>query len=79
MIQVQVPPFDSRPLFAKDKTYWPVGLTQVLGLSLCEWMMRHGARYIVITIRNPGVDKGWLVKMDSLETTIGCFAKYDHP
>lgn len=78
-IQVQVPPVDARPLFARDKTYWPVGLTQVLGLCLCEWMMRHGARYIVITIRNPGVDKGWLVKMESLETTIGCFAKYDHP
>lgn len=78
-IEVQVHPVDARPLFARDKTYWLVGLTQGLGLSLCEWMMRHGARYIVLTSRNPGVDKGWLAKMESLGTTIGCFAKYDHP
>lgn len=78
-IQVRVHPVDARPLFARDKTYWLVGLTKGLGLSLCEWMIHHGARYIVLTSRNPEVDKGWLEKMKSRGTTIGCFAKYNYP
>ncbi|MCJ1477282.1 hypothetical protein MMC13_005953 [Lambiella insularis] len=73
-IQVQVQPVDARPLFAKNKTYWLVGLTQGLGLSLCEWMIRHGAKFVVLTSRNPKIDKRWFKKMEALGATVRCFA-----
>jgi hybrid polyketide synthase/nonribosomal peptide synthetase ACE1 len=75
-IQVQVRPVDARPLFAMDKTYWLVGLTQGLGLSLCEWMIRHGARFVVLTSRTPKIDNRWFEKMESLGATVRCYAKY---
>ena len=31
-----------------------------LGLSLCDWMIEHGAKYAVITSRNPKVDLAWV-------------------
>jgi len=43
-----------------DRTYWLVGLSGSLGLSLCDWMIRNGARYLVITSRNPKIDPAWL-------------------
>ncbi|KAK5996028.1 Polyketide synthase-nonribosomal peptide synthetase phmA [Cladobotryum mycophilum] len=58
-VPVQITPIDSDPLFSSEKTYWLVGLSGGLGLSLCEWMIKHGAKYIVITSRNPQVDPKW--------------------
>ncbi|KAI1819734.1 PKS-NRPS hybrid [Xylaria intraflava] len=65
-IPVHVEPIDTRVKFKNDKTYWLVGLTGGLGLSLCEWMAKRGARYIVISSRNPKVDKRWVNKMENL-------------
>ena len=59
VFDVDVQPVDSDSLFAQDRTYWLVGLTGGLGLSLCEWMVKHGAKYVVISSRNPKVDKRW--------------------
>ena len=58
-IPVQIEPVDSKALFSPDKTYWLVGLTGGLGLSLCKWMIDHGARNVVISSRNPKVEKSW--------------------
>jgi hybrid polyketide synthase/nonribosomal peptide synthetase ACE1 len=58
-IPVQTLPVDAKPMFSSDKTYWLVGLTGGLGLSLCEWMVKHGAKYIVITSRNPNIEPRW--------------------
>lgn len=44
-----------------DRTYWLVGLSGSLGLSLVDWMVKQGARHIVITSRNPSkIDRGWI-------------------
>lgn len=50
-------------LFRGDRSYWLVGLTGDLGLSLCEWMLHHGARYVVLSSRRPEVEAGWLNKV----------------
>jgi hybrid polyketide synthase/nonribosomal peptide synthetase ACE1 len=69
-IEIPVRPVDERPLFKEDSTYWLVGLTQSLGLSLCEWMIRKGARNVVLSSRNPHVDNRWTEKMRALGATI---------
>lgn len=53
----------SSSLFRGDRSYWLVGLTGDLGLSLCEWMIQHGARYVVLSSRRPEVDAEWLNKV----------------
>ncbi|TWU72717.1 putative nrps-t1pks biosynthetic cluster [Metarhizium rileyi] len=64
IVSVQVQPIHTMVTFRNDKTYWLVGLTGGLGLSLCEWMANQGARHIVISSRNPKVDGRWLKKME---------------
>lgn len=51
---------DSRPMFKADKTYWIVGLSGALGISLCDWMVNGGARNLVITSRNPRIAPEWV-------------------
>ncbi|KAK0379659.1 beta-ketoacyl synthase domain-containing protein [Colletotrichum limetticola] len=46
--------------FKADRTYWLVGLSGDLGISIADWMIRNGAKYLVITSRNPKVDETWL-------------------
>ncbi|KID72760.1 Polyketide synthase-nonribosomal peptide synthetase [Metarhizium brunneum] len=65
-VTVRVQPIDMIIKFRSDRTYWLVGLTGGLGLSLCEWMAKHGARHVVISSRNPKVDRGWLKKMQNI-------------
>ena len=60
---IVVQPVDSSLQFTSQRTYWLVGLTGGLGLSLCEWMVRHGARYVVISSRHPKVDDRWSKNM----------------
>ncbi|KAJ5503746.1 Acyl transferase/acyl hydrolase/lysophospholipase [Penicillium fimorum] len=62
-LAVQVRPATKQVKFSKDKTYWLVGLTGGLGLSLCQWMIGQGARYIAISSRNPNISDEWLQRM----------------
>ncbi|CAI4215820.1 unnamed protein product [Parascedosporium putredinis] len=71
---VQLQPATKVVRFSKDKTYWMVGLTGSLGLSLCEWMAQHGAKYIALSSRNPRVDDGWKQAMADLGCTVRVFA-----
>ena len=58
---VRVSRLDSnKALFKPERTYWLVGFSGTLGLSLCDWMIDHGAKYLVVTSRNPNVDPAWL-------------------
>ncbi|KAI1080997.1 polyketide synthase [Whalleya microplaca] len=59
VVQAQVNRLDANPIFKSDKTYWLVGLSRHLGLSICDWMIRCGAKYIIITSRNPQVEAAW--------------------
>ncbi|KAH8651343.1 putative polyketide synthase [Xylariales sp. PMI_506] len=43
-----------------DSTYWIVGMSGALGISLCDWMIGAGARNIVLTTRNPNVHHDWI-------------------
>ncbi|KAI0436038.1 beta-ketoacyl synthase domain-containing protein [Xylaria telfairii] len=66
---------DSKPLFQADKTYWLVGLSGTLGLSLCDWMIDHGAAFVVITSRNPGkIDPAWVESNESRGAIVKLFA-----
>ncbi|KAI0894504.1 hypothetical protein F4806DRAFT_471578 [Annulohypoxylon nitens] len=60
---VKMKPVDSQVSLSDNKTYWLVGLTGGLGLSLCEWMIQRGARHFVITSRNPNIEMAWLDEM----------------
>lgn len=57
---VKVEPVDKNTKLRGDRTYWLVGLSRSLGLSLCKWMIEHGARHVVISSRSPIVDRSAL-------------------
>ena len=54
-VSALVRPLEHRGLFAPDKTYLLCGMTGDLGISVCLWMVDHGARNVVLTSRNPNV------------------------
>lgn len=62
---VRACPAESQVRFSDHKTYWLAGLSGGLGLLLCEWMIRRGAKYVVITSRAPRVEEAWLEKMQA--------------
>ncbi|RLL96033.1 hypothetical protein CFD26_103332 [Aspergillus turcosus] len=63
-VSAEIEPAETQPLLRPDCTYLLVGLTGGLGLSLCEWMVRHGARHLVLTSRNPKIDERWLKELN---------------
>lgn len=69
-VQIRVQPVDHKELFKGDRTYWLAGLTGDLGLSLCQWMITKGARYIALSSRSPKVDPAWLRHFQSLGATV---------
>lgn len=56
----QVSRLDPGSVFKRDKTYWLVGLSGALGISLCDWMIKHGARHLILTSRNPQITPEWI-------------------
>ena len=71
---VSIEPVDSRPLFSGNKTYWLAGLTGLLGTSLCDWMLRHGARHIAFSSRHPKIDENWLASIRSSGAVVEVFS-----
>ena len=69
-LTVPVHPVDANYLFSEDKTYWLIGLTGSLGLSLCEWMIQHGAKHVVLSSRNPKIDERWLNHVKALDAVV---------
>lgn len=67
---VSLCPAEDMVQFRSDKTYWLAGLTGDLGISLTRWMVERGARYVVLTSRNPKVDPKWLELMTALGATV---------
>lgn len=74
-LPVNVVPVDSQALFKPDRTYWLVGLTGSLGLSLCDWMIEHGAKYVVLSSRNPKVDPAWFRATEQKGAVVKIFPK----
>ena len=73
-IPVQVIPATSIQLLADQKTYFLIGLTGDLGLSLCEWMIDHGAKYLAIASRSPIVPPEMLTHLQRKGVTIRVFS-----
>ncbi|KAK0614004.1 hypothetical protein B0T14DRAFT_606389 [Immersiella caudata] len=73
-VSIPVLPASRAVRFSPDKTYWMAGLTGSLGLSLVEWMVRQGARYIALSSRNPKVDDAWLRAVSAKGATVAVFA-----
>ncbi|KPM44244.1 Polyketide synthase-nonribosomal peptide synthetase [Neonectria ditissima] len=59
-LTLTIQPLDLQGIFKPDKTYFMVGMAGGLGLSICQWMIRNGAKHLVITSRNPKVDDSLL-------------------
>ena len=57
---VQISRLDSVTFFKGDKTYWMCGLSGALGISLCDWMIERGAKYLALTSRNPNISPKWI-------------------
>lgn len=63
-VMAKVQPIDSGILFRADKTYLFVGMAGELGQSLAEWMIKHGARNLVLTSRTPNVNPAFVEDME---------------
>jgi acyl transferase domain-containing protein/acyl carrier protein len=63
-VPITVQPATTTVRFAPNKTYIIIGSSD-LAQSLGEWMVNSGARYIVMTSRNPSVASGWAQDMHS--------------
>ena len=75
-LPARVTRFDSKPLFKGDKTYWLCGLSGALGISLCDWMIDRGMRYLILTSRNPKIDPIWIANHSRNGVTIKTISWY---
>ncbi|KAK4194958.1 KR domain-containing protein [Triangularia verruculosa] len=69
-VLVGVVTVDNDTVFHPDKTYLMVGLSGEVGQSLCEWMVKHGAKYVVLTSRKPKVNPEFVRHLESYGATI---------
>ncbi|KAI1116691.1 beta-ketoacyl synthase domain-containing protein [Nemania sp. NC0429] len=46
--------------FKHDRSYWLFGLSSDLGITIADWMVQNGARFLIITSRRPQVNSDWL-------------------
>ena len=60
-LPMSVSRLDSEQMFVgENSTYWIVGMTAALGISLADWMISKGARNIVMTSRKPMISQEWI-------------------
>ncbi|TVY94480.1 Polyketide synthase-nonribosomal peptide synthetase [Lachnellula willkommii] len=59
-LPVHVSRLDSMHILNENSSYWIVGMSRALGLSLADWMIRKGARTLVLTSRKPDIDPKWI-------------------
>ncbi|KAI1354752.1 putative polyketide synthase [Xylaria sp. FL0043] len=60
VLPVTVSKLDRVPRFKTDGTYWIVGISRALGISLVDWLISSGATNVVITSRQPDIDQSWI-------------------
>ena len=66
LVSARVSAIDSGRLFSWNRTYLLVGLTGDLGRSICRWMVKHGARHVVLSSRNPNIEQRWVEEIKDL-------------
>lgn len=59
-VDVHYTRLDTTPMFRNKRTYWLAGLSGALGISLCDWMIDRGARFLVLSSRTPRIDASWI-------------------
>lgn len=60
-VPVRVFRLDSIPMFKSiGSTYWIVGMTRALGISLADWMISKGVTSLVMTSRKPDIAPEWI-------------------
>ncbi|KAJ5726765.1 polyketide synthase [Penicillium malachiteum] len=65
-LSLLVQPLDTSILFDRAKTYLMIGMAGGLGISVCEWALRHGAKHLFITSRKPDIHPEWLAQTKRL-------------
>jgi hypothetical protein len=55
-----VTPLQAELLFHGNKTYWILGLSAALAVSLFDWMIEKGARNLVFSSRRPQLEEAWI-------------------
>ncbi|KAI0553026.1 hypothetical protein F4679DRAFT_533283 [Xylaria curta] len=60
LLPVTASRLDRVPRFKCNGTYWIVGISRALGISLVDWLISNGATNVVITSRDPEIDPGWI-------------------
>ncbi|KAJ5898872.1 AMP-binding enzyme domain-containing protein [Penicillium taxi] len=65
LLNTLIPPLRASSVFSPNKTYFLAGMAGELGQSLCRFMIRGGARYIVLGSRNPAKDPHWVEELRS--------------
>ncbi|KAJ5710314.1 polyketide synthase [Penicillium malachiteum] len=65
-LSLLVQPLDPSILFDSAKTYLMIGMAGGLGISICEWALRHGAKNLFITSRKPNIHPEWLEQAERL-------------
>lgn len=75
IVQARISRLDTKPIFKANRTYWLVGLSRGLGLSICDWMIEKGAKYVVISSRSPVVEASWEESCRKKGTVVQIFAK----
>jgi NAD(P)-dependent dehydrogenase (short-subunit alcohol dehydrogenase family)/SAM-dependent methyltransferase len=56
-------------------TYWIVGMSGALGISLVDWMINKGARNVVMSSRRPDFSPDWIVahkRKGAIVTVVPC-------
>ncbi|KAJ0383618.1 hypothetical protein COL922a_010138, partial [Colletotrichum nupharicola] len=69
-IRADLQPVKPEQLFKSDKTYFMVGLTGDVGISICSWMIKHGVQYVVLASRHPKVSQTWIDSMAKLRAKV---------
>ncbi|KAI1176423.1 KR domain-containing protein [Nemania sp. FL0916] len=60
-LPIRITRLDSGPMFkGSNTTYWIVGMSGALGISVADWMIHKGARSIVMTSRHPNFEPEWI-------------------
>ncbi|KAF4625319.1 hypothetical protein G7Y89_g12847 [Cudoniella acicularis] len=61
LLPVYATRLDAGPMFkSTGSTYWIVGMSGALGISLADWMISKGARNLVMTSRKPDIAPEWI-------------------
>ncbi|KAJ4163171.1 hypothetical protein LMH87_004915 [Akanthomyces muscarius] len=63
-------PADRTALFHPNKTYLMSGMAGGLGLSICGWALRQGAKNLIIASRNPQISPEWLQEAKNLGANV---------